>query len=239
MTKINNAAHLKQALKRRASHTTDTLHDPPPPSHRQKDPNWIIIMEPPRVSVPPPTLAPAAPPPSSPAAAAAAAAASTTPPSPGGGIVKLGWLWKKGSRTGAMHSRKWHRRWFLLSSDGTLSYGSNKELSPSALPKSLPLARVEIDINHYAQLPSRPPSRACPPSRPVLVLNVFKGAEGATAGGAAGAAAGEGGREGGGRRRKRQGQVQLAAISEEEGWDWFRALDYQVRKEEKRVRWQK
>jgi len=175
MVKINNAVHLKQALKRRASHTKDTLHDPPPPAHRQKDPNCIIIMEPPRVSVPPPTLAPAAPPPSSPAAtaaAAAAAAASTTPPSPGGGIVKLGWLWKKGSRTGAMHSRKWLRRWFLLSSDGTLSYGS-KELSPSALPKSLPLARVEIDINHYAQFPSRPPSRASPPSRPVLVLNVL------------------------------------------------------------------
>jgi len=177
-------------------------------------------------------------PPSSPAAAAATSASTTeTPPSPDGDIVKLGWLWKKGSRTGAMHSRKWHRRWFLLSSDGTLSYGSAKELSPAALPKSLPLARVEIDLNHYAQLPSRPPTRARPPLRPVLVLNVFRGAEGATAGEAAGAAAGgEGGREGGGRRRKRQAQVQLAAESEEEGWDWFRALDYQVRQERKGVR---
>jgi hypothetical protein len=30
--------------------------------------------------------------------------------------------------------------------------------------------------------------------------------------------------------------VQLAAESEEEGWDWFRALDYQVRQERKGVR---
>ena len=111
-------------------------------------------------------------------------------------------------------------------------------------------------------LPFRPPqvspSRPCrnrhQPLRPISLPPSFarissfssgpypeclRGAEGPTAGGAAGAAAGEGGREGGGRRRKRQGQVQLAAESEEEGWDWFRALDYQVRKEEKRVRWQK